>query len=118
MSRPQIRRFLLPAACIGFVLVLLTGEIRSRLISPPSMAEVRDLAERAPLVFRGQVVAVTPVSPSSDPHTMVVSHAKFQVDRWYRGNGPTEVSLRFAYPDFASNGHNCINFQPGAYWLV
>jgi hypothetical protein len=82
------------------------------------MADVRALADRAPLVFRGRVVAVTPITPSSDPHTRVVSLATFQVDRWYRGNVPTEVSLRFAYPNFWSNGHDCIDFQPGGFWLV
>jgi hypothetical protein len=82
------------------------------------MADVRELAERSPLVFRGQVLTVTPLTTNSQPGERVLSIAKIQVDRWYRGKGSTEELLHFAYPSFASMGHDCIDFRPQEYWLV
>jgi hypothetical protein len=114
-----MRRYLLPAFLSALGLVLFCAQSWPRLMDPPSMADVRALAERAPLVFRGQVGAVTIISPNSDPlQGRVVSVATIHVDRWYRGSGPTEVSLRFAYPSFWSNGHDCIEFQPNTSWLI
>jgi hypothetical protein len=113
-----MRRFPLPALCAGFGLLFFSSQSWSRLMLLPSMADVQELAERAPLVFRGQVVAVTPLTPNPNPAARSAWLATIQVDRWYRGNGPTEVSLRFAYPDFASNGHDCIDFRAGGFWLV
>jgi hypothetical protein len=112
-----MRQFLLPALCAGFGLLLLSAQSWSRLMSPPTMADVRDLAERSPLVFRGQVVAVTPLMPISNPSARNIWFTTIQVDRWYRGDGSKQVSLRFAYSDVTSNGHDCIDFQPGAFWL-
>jgi len=89
-----------------------------RLMLPPSMADVRALAERAPLVLRGHVLTVTPIATNTEPSARVLSIAKIQVDRWYRGKGPTEESLRFAYSSFASIGHDCIDFHPDAYWVI
>jgi hypothetical protein len=82
------------------------------------MADVRQLAERAPLVFRGKVLTVTSITLNTEPGAMVESISKIQVDRWYRGKGTTEASLRFAYGGFASNGHDCIDFRPEGYWVV
>jgi hypothetical protein len=82
---------------------------------PPSMADVRSLAERAPIVFRGHALTVTPIYTSVRRESI----ARIQVDRWYRGNGSTETLLRFAYPGgFAANGHDCIDFRPETYWVV
>jgi hypothetical protein len=67
---------------------------------PPSMADVRDLAEKASLVFRGRVLTVVPLSSNTEPGARVVSVAMIQVDRWYRGIESTVVSLPFAYPQF------------------
>jgi len=86
---------------------------------PPSMADVRDLAEKAPLVFRGPVLTVTPITTNTEPGARVESIAKIQVDRWYRGNGSTEALLRFAYSgEIFANGHDCIDFRPETYWTV
>lgn len=83
------------------------------------MADVRALAERAPLVFRGHVLTATPTTTSTEPGARVESMAKIQVDRWYRGKGPTEALLRFAYSgEIFANGHDCIDFRPGTYWVV
>ena len=86
---------------------------------PPSMADVRGLAEKAPLVFRGRVLIVTPVTTNTEPGARVESIAKIQVDRWYRGKGSTEALLRFAYSgEIFANGHDCIDFRPSGYWVV
>jgi hypothetical protein len=84
------------------------------------MADVRALAENAPVVFRGSVLEVIPITPIVGPGTRSQYVAKIQVDRWYRGEGPTEETLRFAYGGFASDEHNCIDFdfRPETYWLV
>ena len=87
-------------------------------MNPPSMADVRQLAERASLVFRGKVLMVTPTIMDTEPGARVESIARIQVDRWYRGKGTTQVSLRFAYGSFAGNGHDCIDFHPDSYWVV
>jgi len=83
------------------------------------MADVRQLAERAPLVFRGHVLAVTPITAKAEAGARVESIAKIQVDRWYRGKESTESSLRFAYSgEIVRDGHDCIDFRPETYWAV
>jgi HEAT repeats len=119
MPRSHMRRHLLLTFCLAAGLLFFAAQSWSRLTTPTYMADIQDLANRAPLVFRGHVVAATVISPNSDPHQgIVVSVATIQVDRWYRGSGATQVSLRFAYPPFWAQGHNCIDFQPGEFWLV
>jgi hypothetical protein len=45
--------------------------------------------------------------------------ATLTVDRWYKGSGSSQVRLSFSY-DFSwgANGHYCISFRPGTYWIV
>jgi len=86
---------------------------------PPSMADVRELAQKAPLVFRGHVLTVTLTTTNTGPGARVESIANIQVDRWYRGKGSTEALLRFAYSgEIFANGHDCIDFRPDTYWVV
>jgi HEAT repeat protein len=85
---------------------------------PPSMADVRELAGRAPLVFRGHILAVIPFTFNAQTGARSLFKAKIRIDRWYRGKGPTEETLRFAYGSFAINGHDCIDFRPETYWVV
>jgi len=85
---------------------------------PPSMVDVRELAEKSPLVFRGHILTVTPLTFNSETGAGNLYSAKIQIDRWYRGKGATEQTLQFAYGSFASNGHDCIDFRPETYWLV
>jgi HEAT repeats len=100
-------------------LFIFTVQPLCRLMVPPSLADVRALAERAPLVFRGHVLVVTPITTNAEPFARIESIAKMQVDRWYRGKGSAEASLRFAYAgQIFSNGHDCIDFRPNEYWLV
>ena len=82
------------------------------------MADVRQLAERAPLVFRGHVLTVTPITTNAEAGARVESIAKIHVDRWYRGEESTEALLRFAYSGEIFGGHDCIDFHPGTYWTV
>jgi hypothetical protein len=82
------------------------------------MADVRQLAERAPSVFRGHVVMVYPFTTNREAGARVESIAKIQVDRWYRGKESAEVWLRFAYSEETASGHDCIDFRPETYWTV
>jgi hypothetical protein len=109
---------LLSIVLATFVLFLFTVQSWGRLMGPPSMADVRALAERAPSVFRGHVLTITPIATNTGPGARVESIAKIQVDRWYRWKGSTEVLLRFAYPGYVANGHDCIDFRPDTYWIV
>ncbi len=103
----------------GFALFLFTADSWSRLMFPPSMADVRALAERAHLVFRGHVLTVVSTMANAEPGTRVESIATIQVDRWYRGKGSTEALLRFVYSrEVFANGHDCIDFRPDTYWVV
>ncbi len=102
----------------SFALFLFSVQSRGRLMNPPSMADVRQLAERATLVFRGHVLTVTPFTTNAETGARVESIAKIQVDRWYRGEESTEALLRFAYSGEIFGGHDCIDFRPGTYWTV
>lgn len=86
---------------------------------PPSRADVRALAEKAPLVFRGRVLVVIPIGTNWESGGGVESTAKIEVDRWYRGAGATEVLLPFRYNwNQTVNGHDCIDFRPDTFWVV
>ncbi len=115
MWQLKIRPVSLFTLCALFLFMV---QARGRLMNPPSMADVRQLAERAPLVLRGRVLTVIPIGISTQPGANVESIANIQVDRWYRGKGPTEASLRFSYGGYAMNGHDCIDFRPDTYWLI
>lgn len=103
---------------VSIGLFLFTVQPWCRLMGPPSMADVRELAERAPLVFRGHILTVTPISSNSEPGARTESVARIQIDRWYRGKGSTDGLLRFAYGGYAANGHDCIDFRPDTYWVL
>lgn len=66
----QNQRFLFSAILVGSLLSLCAVKLWSRLMSPPAMADVRDLAEKAPIVFRGRVVKVS--SPGEQPRRTYV----------------------------------------------
>lgn len=89
-----------------------------RLVEPPYMVNVRDLAERSPIVFRGRVSAVFPIGTNFNEPIARNADATFQVDRWYRGKANANPSLNFRFDPIFSNGHNCIDFQPNRYWIV
>jgi hypothetical protein len=118
MWKSKIHRAWLAIVLASFALFLFTVQSWGRLMNPPSMADVRQLAERAPLVFRGHVLTVTPITTNAEAGARVESIAKIQVDRWYRGEESTEALLRFAYSGEIFGGHDCIDFRPGTYWTV
>src|ERR1700730_11870418 len=101
MWKLKTHRVWLAIVLEGFALFMFTVQPWCRLMGPPSMVDVRALAERAPLVFRGHVLGVTPITTSTETGARVESIANIQVDRWYRGKGPTVALLRFAYAAFA-----------------
>jgi len=82
------------------------------------MVDVRDLAERSPIVFRGRVSTVNLIGENPQPSIRRNAVAVFQVDRWYRGEAHAIASLNFTFSTVFSNGHNCIDFQPDSYWTV
>jgi len=118
MQRLKIHRVWLAILLTSLAVFLFTARSWCRLMLPPSMADVRELAEKAPFVFRGQVLTVIPTT-NTEPGPRIESIARIQVDRWYRGKGSTEALLRFAYSgEIFANGHDCIDFRPDTYWVV
>jgi hypothetical protein len=116
---PRIRQSLLFIVLVSSVLSLSAVKLWSRLMPPPSMADVRELAEKAPIVFRGRVARVRsaehrPITYGAD------SFATIDVDRLYRGSVRKEPTIHFVSSgsDTGMNGHDCIDFQPDTYWLV
>lgn len=89
-----------------------------RLAEPPYMVNVRDLAERSPVVFRGRISTVFPNWTNFNDSIARNASAAFHVDRWYRGKASANASLNFRFDPIFSNGHNCIDFQPNSYWIV
>src|SRR5260370_18185102 len=119
MWKSAIHGVWLAIVLASFAVFLGTVQSWCRLMNPPSMGDVRQLAERAPLVFRGHVLTVTRITKNAEAGGRVESIAKMQVDRWYRGEESTEALLRFAYSgEIFGNGHDCIDFRPGTYWTV
>jgi hypothetical protein len=143
--KPRIRQSLLFIVLVSSVLSVSAVKLWSRLMSPPSTADVRELAEKAPIVFRGRVAKVR--SAEHRPHAYGVdSFATFDVDRLYRGSVGKDPSIQYGVDSFATfdvdrlyrgsvrkdptihfvysgsdtgmDGHNCIDFQPDTYWLV
>jgi HEAT repeats len=116
--KANMHRIWIAIVVVSCSLFLFAAQLWPRLMFPPSMADVRELAGKAPLVFRGHVLAVIPLTFNAQPGAGNRYMAKIQVDRWYRGEGPTEETMRFAYGSFASNGHDCIDFRSESYWVV
>lgn len=82
------------------------------------MVDMRELAEKAPLIFRGYVLAVIPLTSNAELGAGNLYMANIQVDRWYRGKGPTQETLQFSFGSFANDGHDCIDFRPETYWII
>jgi hypothetical protein len=116
--KPSAHRLWLAVVLASAFPLLSSTQLWARLMLPPSLADVRELADKSPLLFRGSVLAVIPLTANAVPGAGNQYMATIQVDRWYRGKGPTEESLQFAYGSFASNGHDCIDFRLGSNWIV
>ena len=97
------------------ICVAISTRLSARLPAPPGFEDVRNLAEHAPLVFRGQVEDVLLAKNQAEIKEGV---AVIGVDRWYRGSqAVNSVMVHFVY-DAGSLGHNCVNFEIGTYWIV
>jgi len=118
VCKPKMHHVWVAIALVCCSLSWSTAPLRARLMWPPSMADVRELARKASLVFRGHVLVVIPLTSHAGTGAENMYMARIQVDRWYRGKGPTEETLRFRYGSFASNGHDCIDFRTETYWVV
>ena len=103
---------------VSAILSLCTVRAWCRLAEPPYMVNVRDLAERSPIVFRGRISTVFPIGANFNNSIARNADATFHVDRWYRGRASANPSLNFRFDPIFSNGHNCIDFQPNSYWIV
>jgi hypothetical protein len=125
---PRIRQTLFFIVTISSVLSLSAVKLWSRLMVDPSIADVRALAEKAPIVFRGRVAQISPYQFSlyqinlypyiTDTHR-ADSFATIDVDRLYRGSLRGNTTIHFIQPSPSlMDGHNCIDFQPDTYWLV
>src|SRR5438309_6027158 len=91
----------------------------ARLQVPPGEEDLRDLAQHAPLVFRGKVAEV---NLARDQAVGKEGIAIIAVDRWYRGTvtlrGLSRVQIHFMYgPATFSQGHNCVDLVPNSHWL-
>jgi hypothetical protein len=115
---PRIRQTLFFSVLTISAVSLGAVKLWARLMSPPSMADVRDLAEKAPIVFRGRVAQIFSHAYLPDSFGLD-SLATIHVDRLYRGSVPENVTFHFIQPSPAfMDGHNCIDFRPDTYWLV
>jgi len=112
----NMRRLLLIAVLVLWLSTPLL--LWARLRVPPGDEDVRNLAEHAPLVFRGQVVqlSLTKSEPGNKEGVAVIV-----VDRWYRGarfRDSSLVHVHFAYgPDGFSQGHNCVDLVLDSHWI-
>jgi hypothetical protein len=109
---------------IGMSASAFAAPLSSRLMVDQAMVDVRDLAQKAHVVFRGRVLSVVP--GKMDDKDVIVDDgkrintsfvARFQVDRLYRGKLPGGALIHFNSGG-KMFGHDCINFRPDQYWLV
>jgi HEAT repeats len=115
-KQQSTRRLLLAIVLVISSLFLFTPRFWARLTLPPYMVDIPELAEKAPLILRGHVLAVIPPISDSEPGNIAI--ATIEVDRWYRGTGPTQETLQFSFNKFVNDGHDCIKFSPYTYWLI
>jgi hypothetical protein len=81
----------------------------------PAQVSIPALVSPASAIFRG---VVSNVNMSSAP-VMTNAIANFSVDRWYKGSGSSHLQISFSYNwNWPANGHYCIDFKPGTYWIV
>jgi hypothetical protein len=96
------------------ICIATTVRLSARIPAPPGFEDVRSLAENSPLVFRGQVGDLKLTRNEPKEGVAVIG-----VDRWYRGSQPaSSVKVHFVHPAVTMNGHDCIDFTMGSYWIV
>jgi len=112
---------------VALAAAFLPSELWSRLVPAPGTVDEQWLAKQSDVIFKGSVTKVE-VDPSpAYVHEWGTEDGKpvnfnfiavFRVDRVYRGKLPQEAVLHFESGNAFSMGHDCINFQPGQYWVV
>lgn len=101
------------------VLFLAHGKALARIPEHPAQVSIPELANNAGTIFRGSVLAVIPTHDDRLLGGAKGSIAQFAVDRWYKGTATSNVQVLFQYDHgMAVSGHDCIDFQPGTYWIV
>ena len=98
------------------------GVVFARIPEHAAEVDISRLASSATTIFRGRVSNIISGQTTNSGTRLAGIHgaiAEFAVDRWYRGTGSGTVDVPFSYSlQMALNGHDCINFQPGSYWVV
>src|ERR1700730_8491878 len=79
--KANMHRIWIAIVVVSCSLFLFAAQLWPRLMLPPSMADVRELAGKAPLVFRGHVLAVIPLTFNAKPGAGNQYMSKIQVDR-------------------------------------
>ena len=112
---------------VALAAAFLPSDLWSRLVPAPGTVDEQSLAEQSDVILRGSVTKVE-VDPSpAYVHEWGTEDGKpvnfnfiavFRVDRVYRGKLSQEAALHFEVGRGSVMGHDCINFQPGQYWVV
>ena len=101
---------------VFLVCLSLSIPLSARIPAPPGFEDIRSLAQRAPLVFRGEVGNLNLAKNEAGVKDGV---AVIMVDRWYLGSpSRLSVNVHFVHAPWEINGHNCIDFEIGSYWIV
>jgi hypothetical protein len=96
------------------LLWLVPSKLWSRIEQPPPTIDLTRFISTAPAIFRGVVLDVAVTPGKQLPFTAV---ARLRVERWYRGGSGSDVMVRYE-TGFRTPGHDCIDFKPGAHWLI
>jgi hypothetical protein len=117
---PQYSRLTRRLCLAALAASLLALPLWSRLSPDQSEVDIRELAEKAPLIFRGRVLGIQP-----DPNYRINNQpvdtafiATIQIDRVYRGQLTDPALLHFRFNNRLLDGHECIDFKPEQNWLI
>jgi hypothetical protein len=112
------RRIRPHSAAVGVYLALLwiaPSTVWARLEQPASTIDLTRFTSTSPTIVRGVVVGVTAAREIQGLAITLV--AQLRVQRWYRGGDGPNITVQYE-AGVRMPGHNCIDFRPGAYWLI
>ncbi len=95
--------------------VLASLALWARLELASGSVDLNNYLPKAPILLRAEILSR---SKSSRPFEMYVATARLRVTRWYQGQPPPAIELRFAAGGLRMPGHNCFDFPPGTHWLI
>jgi hypothetical protein len=87
----------------------------ARTEQPAAAIDLTRFTSTSPAIVRGVVVDVT-VTREDQGFPLALA-AQLQVQRWYRGGDGPYITVQYE-AGIGIPGHNCIDFEPGAYWLI